>query len=275
MGIVVTKIGSYNAIEYTPDSVSGKLPVFIEIPGAGECGTDPTLLYKYGGLNFVKNSGWKPNFMIIGAQPVNSWPPAATEAPIFMRTILDAVVKMPNVDTTKIYLTGYSNGSATVMHYMQYELDAYYHPIAAVIPMSMNMFALGGNYYANPKTDFLTGNDLRFLKTAVWALCGNYDDFRETETHFVDLVNKKGGTAIYSEWPYGSPTQKHGGWNTPYDPNYKNPTSIWDWALQYSTVAAPVVIPPPVVPPPPVKTVKSVVVITTFSDGSTQNTTVV
>lgn len=266
--ISVTKIGKFNAIIYTPDGATGKLPIFIEVPGAGECGTDPNLLYKYGGLYFVKNNGWKPNFMIIGAQPVDSWPPDRGAAPLFMRTILDAVMAMPNVDTSKIYLTGYSNGSATIMEYLQYEADPYFHPIAAVIPMSMNMYAVGGDYNAFPKTDFLTGGDLRFKNIPIWAFCGDKDTFRETEAHYCDLVTKLGGAAKYTEWPYGTPQQPHGGWNTPMDPNYKNPTSIWDWALQFPAAAPVIVTPPPVTPP--AKTVTSVTTTYAYSDGSTE-----
>lgn len=267
MATNVTKIGKYNAIIYTPDGATGKLPVFIEIPGKGECGTDPNLLYLYGGLYFVKNKAWKPNFIIIGAQPDVGWPPDRGMVPLFMRTILDAVVQMPNVDTSRVYLTGYSNGSATIMEYMQYEDDAHYHPIAAVIPMSMNMFATGGDY--NAKTDQLAGGDLRFRDTPIWAFCGDKDAFRETEARYCDLVVKHGGKATYTEWPYGTVQYPHGGWNTPYDPNYKNPTSIWDWALQYP---APKVAPPPITTPVP-KTLRSVQIIYTYSDGSTETIT--
>jgi len=52
------------------------------------------------------------------------------------------------------------------------------------------------------------------------------------------------------------------------DPNYKNPTSIWDWALQFPAVAPPVVAPPPPVIIPPAKTIKSILI--TYSDGSTE-----
>lgn len=253
--VIPSPAGNFNLVYYIPDG-KGPFPLIIMIPGDGETGSDPNKAYVNGPMVFAKN-GWNPPFMIAFAQtPYHGGTFGNPVALPFLRAVMQELTngKYP-VDTSRIYLTGLSYGADHVMYYMQKEDDAHYIPVAAIIPMSMNMYGSGGNY----PNDSIAGNDLRFKKTPIWAFCGNSDPFLAPMQRFNNVLAPAAGInaklTIYSGG--------HGGWNPQYDP--KGP-DIYDWMLQYSsgTVVAPP--PPPVIVPVP-RTIKSV--LFTYSDGTT------
>jgi len=261
--IVSSPIGAFNWVQYTPDAGAGPWPVLIMIPGNGETGNDGSKAYVNGPFYFLKNIGWKPNMVIVFAQtPYQGGTYGNPAALPFMRAVMHEIAngKYP-VDITKIYLTGLSYGSDHVTYYMQKEDPAYYIPVAAIAPMSMNIYGSIGNY----PNDTFGGNDSRFLKCPIWGFCGTQDSFYQPMHKFVtQLASAAGVKTKWTEWAGG-----HSGWNQFYNPTFKQDgMNVEDWLSQYSTaVIPPVATPPPVVVPAP-KTIKSILI--TYSDGSTE-----
>jgi len=222
-------VGIFNIAYYIPDGTpsSSKLPVFVFIPGSGETGTDVTKLYINGPLKFIQSGSWKPPFVVIGAQTPYSWGMGWQTDPIFMRAVMKEVVSggYP-IDPSQIVLTGLSYGASHVMNYMQFEKSAAFIKPLAAIPMSISCYGSGGSY----PTDYLAGNDSRFADTSLWGFCGTLDSFYPAMSRFFTVL-LKGAGYYFSFTPYSG---GHGGWNTFYDPSYKNAVgqSIYDWALQ-------------------------------------------
>lgn len=258
--------GNFNIVSYVPDTGTGPFPVFIMFPGSGESGSDPSKAYVNGPFVFIKK-GWSPNFIVIFAQTPYTYGTFGNPVALpFLRAAIQAVVNNFPIDKSKIYLTGLSYGADHVMYYVQKEDPAYYVPIAGIIPMSMSIY---GSVGSSPN-DSLGGNDLRMAKMRIIGFCGTQDSFFLPMQRFFTILLKG---AAYNE-DFISYAGGHSGWNQFYDNNYKGPKglNIYDDEIQ-STSSSPIVVTPPPLTTP--KTVKSVIAITTFSDGSTQNTTIV
>jgi poly(3-hydroxybutyrate) depolymerase len=256
-----TSAGNFNLVYYSPDGATGKLPTVVFVPGSGETGTDVTKLYVNGPLYFIQNKGWKPAFNVIAVQPTVSWPPNRLDTPWFMRAVMKEITTGAyNVDISKIYLTGLSYGAAHIYNYIQAETDDQIIYPAAIIPMSMAIYGITGNYNAFPETDALSGNDFRFDKIGFEGFCGTQDtSFLNPMNRYVSLLKDRGDSAFMYSYSGG-----HCCWNTIYDPTAKfNSLSIYDWALQYSTTNTPPVVTPP---PPATKTITKVVIY--YSDGT-------
>lgn len=222
-------VGNFNVAYWLPDNPSSSnLPVFLFIPGSGESGSDVSRLYVNGPLKFIQSGSWKPPFVVIGAQTPYSWGPNWQSDPIFMRAVLKEVTSgFYPIDPSKVVLTGLSYGAGHIMNYMQFEKEAQFvYPLAA-IPMSIACYGEGGS----SPNDYLAANDSRFSKIPMWGFCGTSDSFYSSMGHFFSLLN-------IAKYPSGftSYSGGHGGWNTFYDPNYKNSVgqNIYDWALAFS-----------------------------------------
>lgn len=260
--------GNFNMVSSVPDTGPGPWPVFIMFPGDGEAGNDPTKAYVNGPLAVMKNNNWNPTdkILVFAQTPYHGGTYGNPVALPFLRAAIQSVVNNLPVDKSKIFLTGLSYGADHVMYYIQKEDPAYYVPIAGVITMSMGVYGSVGN----SPNDSLGGNDIRFSKMRIIGFCGNQDPFLNPMQRFYNVLLKSAG---YNE-DFILYNGGHCCWNQFYDNNYKGPKglNIYDDELQ-STSSSPIVVTPPPVTTP--KTVKSVVAITTFSDGSTQNTTIV
>lgn len=259
-------VGKFNFTIYIPDNhtaSSAPLPGFLYIPGLGQFGSDPNNLYPNGPLGFIRN-GWNPPYIVAGAQPPQPWPPANTDQS-FMRAALKAFLDGGyGVDKSKFYLTGLSDGAAIINAYVQFESDALFRAPAAVIPMSMNIFGLAGDYKAG--TSALAGNDFRFKNIPYIGYCGKNDTggFKESMQLYVSLLSDAGINNASLTLYDGA----HNNWSTVYDPNgqYKP----FDKALSITNaipVSTPVTNPPP--PPALAKTIKSILI--TYSDGTSES----
>jgi hypothetical protein len=257
-------IGKFNFTIYTPDGATGNLPAFIFSPGEGQFGTDATKLDDIGPLKYITGTaGWKPNFIVVAVQNPQAWPPAPTDQPWFMRAVLKELLNGTyKIDPNQFYLMGFSYGATIMLHYMQQETDANYHQPAAVIAVSMGIQPLSAGK--------LSGNDLRFAKTALIAFCGASDSsvFRDPISNYVSLCQ----AARYAN---ASITITAGGHDATYWDTIFNPASKlapYNAALALTT-PAPVVTPPPPVTVPMPKTLKSVLTTYTYSDGTTETIT--
>ncbi len=219
--------GPYNLEIYIPENTTGNLPAVVFFPGNGETGTNRNSLYTNGPLNFIKNSGWRPNFIVIGAQPNAAWP-----GNNFTNTVLNTLVSNPSyrIDQNKLYLTGLSGGAAAIDTYIKTATSPV--PLAAVVPMSITYDASCGNYFSG--TDYLCGNDLKWGNQASWGFAGSSDSHFAKMKRFFDLMIAAGYESRWTTYSGG-----HSGWNAYYNPTYTeniNGTSmnIYDWMLQHS-----------------------------------------
>jgi hypothetical protein len=242
-------VGKFNLVIYTPAVVNSSLPAFVFVPGNGQTGNNASLLSVNGPLKFIQG-GWKPNFIVVCAQ--TPYAGGTYNNPLslpFMRAVMKEISSGAyGIDKTKIYLTGLSYGADHIVNYMQRETDANFIAPAAAIPMSISMYGTVGSY----PNDALSGTDTRFATLPLWGFCGTSDDFYPYMSRYFSLLTKAGYVNKFTKYTGG-----HSGWNTYYDPNYKeNGLNIYDWALQYATKST---TPPPVViatnkPPVPVIT---------------------
>lgn len=261
--VISSKIGSYNWVQYTPDKGTGPWPVLIMFPGAGQTGNDPNQAYVYGPLASAKN-GYAPDMVLIFAQtpyPYGTYNNSVALS--FLRSVMQEITngKYP-IDINRIYLTGLSYGADHIFYYIQKEDPAYYIPIAAIAPMSMQVF---GSIGSSPNDTF-GGNDDRFKSCPIWGFCGTQDSFYSPMHRFVTALAPAAGCKTkWTEWVGG-----HSGCGKYYDPNYReNGMNIEEWLLQYSL--APVVAPLPVVAP--AKTIVSMSTVITYSDKTTETIT--
>jgi len=211
---------TYNVIMYRPDNATGKLPAFIFFPGSGESGTDASKLYVNGPLYFIKNAGWKPNFIVVGVQTYVNYP----GDPVWVQNALDSLHEpIYNIDWNHWYMTGLSYGAATIMGYMLNSPDSTFMKPAAAIPMSISI---------NPQCgQTLCGTDLRFMNIGMWGFCGDADAFYSSMSQYFNLLITSGYPAQFTTLA----GEGHCCWNGQYDPNYKyNGTNIYNWALGYS-----------------------------------------
>lgn len=215
---ITTQWGHYYwGVLYIPDNIgNNKVPLVIFNHGKGESGTTQATtssLYSNGPLNFIKNSGWKPDFAILAMQEAN-WSPSATATDYVLSN---------DVDIKRIWngtglFTGLSAGGETVTTFMKDFSTKY--PGFTYVPMS----PAGGSAM----------NDSAKLRR-VWAFSGN------TDGSFTDTAR-----GIVSQIPNARLTIYNGGhccWNNYYNPNYKETingksVNIYEWGL--TPVAPPI-----------------------------------
>jgi hypothetical protein len=192
---------------YTPDNISGKMPLVVFCHGAGETGTTQASTSKLetnGPLYYIKN-GWKPNFMILAVQDA-SWS--------FRPSAIDYVLKndpdiLANWNGKDCLVTGLSAGGEFTVTFM----DLYPNPTFAYVPMS----PAGNATLKNPTVPHRT-----------WFFSGDADgNFTETAKALTAIT--KGRITIY---PGG-----HGGWNKFYDPNYREDgKNIYEFAFDAAVI---------------------------------------
>lgn len=213
---------------YRPQT-PGKYPVVIYFHGAGEVGTDSTAaksLLNIGPLQFIK-TGWRPDLVIFAIQ-VNYWSPPVD----LCRYILDNDQDIfPYWDRTNILWTGVSAGGQRVLEAMSLKQPGTFVPMSpAGIDFSKIDLSVPYHFW-----DFHASND---------GVC--------PYKYSVDLVNLLNGTfpgsAKLTTYQGG-----HSGWNTFYNPTYKDPINIYEFATTNS-------IPPK----------KVICIITVYDDGTTE-----
>ena len=103
---------------YTPDDYDGTraYPLIVMLHGAGERGTDPSLLWRHGLLKNVKEGKRYPAIIVAPQVPDTSkyWANYNESLNVF----LDGIIESYNVDTSRIYLTGLSMGGTGTWHWL-------------------------------------------------------------------------------------------------------------------------------------------------------------
>ncbi len=161
---------------YTPEDYNKekKFPLVIFLHGAGERGTDPSLLWKHGLLRNVLN-GKKYPFIIVAPQVPSTdkyWANYNESLNIF----LDGIIEKYNVDTSRIYLTGLSMGGTGTWHWLLANPERF----AAAAPICGT-----GVYW----------NAYRAANTPLWVFHGDKDNIVlvSESINMVENIKKCGG----------------------------------------------------------------------------------
>jgi predicted peptidase len=225
-----TSWGQTNWGYYYRPATPGKYPVVIFFHGSGEVGSDSLAsrsLLNFGPLAFIK-TGWKPNLVIFAIQ-VSYWSPA----PDLCKYILDNDPDIqPFWDGSNILWTGLSAGGQRVLEAMALKYGGSFVPMSPA-GIDFSRIDLSRPYRL---WDFHSPTD-------------NVCPYQYSQ----DLVNLLNGTFPGSAklTPYSG---GHSGWNTFYDPAYKNPVSIYEFGATN--------------PAPPVKTPLCTIIV--YTDGTTE-----
>lgn len=207
-------------------SGSKRYPLIVFLHGKSRSGTDLSKL-AYDGIPYWINNGVR--FQAVNPVDAKLYKfivvcPQALEwglTPKMLNNVLDQVVAKYRVDTTRIYLTGYSAGGwATVMAIT--ENLQYSKRIAAAVPMSPNAID--------------NANDKRFHLVAdanvhCWYFGGTDElSFLENSQRYADSTNNyKPGLARLTVTP-----NRHCCWKEFYDPAFRQEgMNIYEWMLQY------------------------------------------
>lgn len=194
---------------YAPPDKTKKYPAFAFFPGLGALGS-PEALFAEGMLKFV-NAGWSPPFIAIGIFSGKSEPEDSETLKYVLENDPDL---KPIFAPDQFIWTGLSKGGMRVLE------------------------AMGRNYPGLfiPMSPAATGNTVDFTKKHVsWFFHASNDTNPGTpyslSKNTVDNLNAAfPGSAKLTTYSGG-----HGGWDTFYDPTWKDPDtglSIYDWALQ-------------------------------------------
>lgn len=244
-----------NLVVYVPDGTTQKLPAVVFVPGIGEQTGDVNGLYVHGPLAFIKN-GWKPDFVVAGIQPPQSWPPL-----IWLDAMLRAIIGNPAnfVDDRSICLTGLSAGASLISYYIDsWSLDASF-----IKPSSIIIFSYAR--WDEPK-------EMPWRDVPAWGLCGDQD------------ANMYGGNYQFwkqmqdKRWPAKPFTTMkgygHNGWNDFYNPSYVDPAlkvNLYDWMKKFLPIpVVPQPQPSPNPQPSPLVTRKPKTIITVYDNGDTE-----
>lgn len=186
--------------------------------------------------------------------------------------ILADVQKRYRVDSTRIYVTGLSNGGYGTWTCVTDDIN-FAKKLAAVVPISAApVEAIANVNGVNiPRVANIVAN-VAATNLPVWNICGDQDGFivfAQAQTKAINASSAKTKALLTTLVGVG-----HSAWNQGYDPNFK-PTetgglNIYQWLLKYQLgvpSVLPVVVTPPVVVPP-VVTPTLVATVQVYSDGS-------
>lgn len=216
------------ALIYTPDKpVPGKkYPLLVCFHGRSIAGKDLGKIFREGVTRQIHegrkieavNPKDKQLYEFIVVAPLaESW----SFSPQDVEPMLDDVIKRYPVDTTRIYLTGYSAGGWSVESAKTHTRHLA-NRIAACVTMSP------------PITDSPYLKRYRLVTDAnihTWYFAGLEDGYVLRNAHtYVDSTNKyKPGLTRLTVYPGG-----HCCWHEFYNPKYReNGLSIYEWLLQY------------------------------------------
>ncbi|UYQ95245.1 prolyl oligopeptidase family serine peptidase [Chitinophaga horti] len=208
------------------DAGNNRYPLILFLHGKSKSGTNisklalegiPYWLDKGAKLDAVNPVDGKQYKFIIVCPQALEW----GLTPVQVNFVLDQVIKRYRVDTSRIYLTGYSAGGwATIMAIT--ENAAITKRFAAAVPMSPSAI--------DPP------NEKRFKLVAdagvhCWYFGGEEEiTFLENSQRYTDSTNKYGpGLARTTVTPY-----RHCCWKDLYDPAFRQEgMNIYEWMLQY------------------------------------------
>lgn len=229
----VTEWQTRQALIYTPEGMvrGERYPLLLCFHGKSIAGKDPAKIFREGvakqlkagkKIEAVNKKDGKLYKFIVVAPLEESWscPPQNVNA------MLSDLIKRYPIDTTRIYLTGYSAGGWSVESAKTHDATLSAR-IAACVTMSP----------ANLDPPYLKRFKLvADHKIHTWYFVGNRDDyFRDNVKRFMDSTAKYGKGLTKLTVYQGA----HCCWSSFYTPNYReNGMNIYEWLIQYQKTYA-------------------------------------
>jgi len=208
--------GFYSAVPVNYPRTNKLYPLIVCIHGGGQYGNgglDLPVLLNDGIPQLLDEKVFPPNFSINGvnysfiviAPQLKQFPVAQD-----IKDVIDYAKKNYRVDSTRIYLSGLSNGgSASCL-----VAGTYADEIAAVVPVS-------GEFNYDPVCSSLAKN-----KVAIWDFHNNNDPVIDVSVNSFSPVIVPKLTIFQSNI--------HDAWTKAINPNYReNNMNIYEWMLQY------------------------------------------
>jgi predicted peptidase len=229
---ILTKInanclGHYVAAPALYKSTTKRYPMIVSISGQqelGTAGTDFNKVLLFGIPKRISDKVFPPNFVVGGKNysflvmipQFVKWPSVED-----IKAVITYAVKNYRVDSTRIYLTGFSMGGALSWQYAA----KYASKIAAVLPMS-----------GPARLNATTAEYIAKSGVAVWGFHNDYDNIVPSSItkNNVKLIN-----SFSPSIPAKITIRKTGGhniWDVVTFANYipaDNKTNIYAWMLQY------------------------------------------
>ncbi len=219
--------GYYMGLPARYDSTTKRYPLIFNLAGMSELGTGGTTLSKVLAEGIPKLYSLKtfpPNFVYGGknysfmlfAPQFTKWPTVAE-----VKAALDYVKTRFRIDTTRIYVTGYSMGGANAWEYA----GKYAEKAAALLPMA------GPYLLSNTEAQYIA-----VKKLPVWGFHNDFDNYVPSYTtkDNVNLINSF-NPLIKAKMTI-RPTGSHNVWDIVVPASYIPPgstTNIYLWMLQY------------------------------------------
>ena len=222
------------ALLWLPDTYSkannnNKFPLIICLDGVGEQGTDINLLFHTGTVAKRISDGWNGTAVIPGTGSTRKFIIYTPQCPIVngwgwscpqVKTMLAWLKTNYRVDSTRIYLTGYSAGGWGLWSCITDDTSLC-KQFAAISPVST---ASADHSDKIPNVDK--------YGIACWNICGTADAFYTNAVNYTNIINANNPPipAILT----GLQGVGHSAWIQAYDTSWRvNNMNLFEWFLQY------------------------------------------
>ena len=247
ISVPVTKSGSISlqALLWLPDEYSQTpktYPLIIALHGIGERGTDITKLLSGASIAGRIAKGFIPEAINPIDRKLYKFIVVSPQDPNFscegyqVRYMLPALIKKYRIDTTRIYITGYSAGGRGAWSCVTDDTTLTKR-IAALAPISAanveNSFWVDGYKILRYQNIPLAST----YKIPVWEVCGTDDPygFWNTALDYIGRIND--AKPIVKAKLTGLNNIGHCGWCYAYNPNWRvDNMNMYEWLLQYRRV---------------------------------------
>ena len=196
------RIGGMEYLRFAPTDFSEnkQYPIIIHFHGAGSRGENVGVLNDQAIMQYAKQAEGFPFVMFLPQCGANCWFDVYEQ----LKAFVHAVVDLPYIDKTKVYLSGVSMGGYASWQMLMSEPNIFRKAI----------ICCGGGMYWNAAR----------IKIPVWAFHGTEDPtvFVEESRKMVDAVNRSGGNAKLTEY--------EGVGHNCWEKTYSNP-EIYAWLL--------------------------------------------
>jgi predicted peptidase len=213
-------------------------PLIISLHGMGAAGTDISVIMKASSLADNISKGFVPEainpvdhklykFITVSPQ-APQWSYGATN----IKAMLPALIKRYRIDTTRIYVVGYSAGGYGTWTCATDDTSLIKR-IAAIVPMDAAGIEKSANVEGKIIRRYDNLSNVATYNLPVWNICGEKDDFWSIAIDYTKKINSYNPT-IPAKLT-GLPGVGHTGWVQGYDPKWRvDGMNIYEWMLQYT-----------------------------------------
>jgi predicted peptidase len=208
---------------------TNRFPLIIALDGVGEQGTDINLLLHTGTIAQHIASGWNPSAINPLTGKLSKFIVFTPQCPIpggwgwscpHIKTMLGILKQTYRIDTTRIYITGYSAGGWGMWSCVTDDTSLC-KQFSAIGPVSSASADHPNNI---PNVDK--------YGIACWSICGLDDAFYANSVTYTNIINSNNPPipALLT----GLQGVGHSAWNQAYDTSWRvNNKNFFEWLLQY------------------------------------------